>query len=229
MSFRVLSKLSLFIAAIGLAGCDGEKIDLTEYVLPTQFNGNVRVVLGSELLLLPYEDAFQVREYSKDKIEYSEYNVAKDETVSQLQLKSKIVPRGEGRHTYIIGSDDIIDHAEINSKKNDYVYPRYINLDKVYNGNDVGTFDILPTKDSNTETNEVVFKKIKLNKKDCLLIKKTKHIINSKFDNFKYQFDEYAYCKPFGLVVHNLSSGPKKDVVHGTVTKLLDIRRAEEL
>lgn len=230
MSCRILSNLTLLVAVVGLTGCDGEKVDLTEYILPTQFNGNVRMVFGNELFLpLPYNDAFQVREYSKNKIEYSKYNVAKDEIVKELLLKNKIVPDGGGIHTYTVGQKEIVDHAVINEKKKDYVYPRFINLDKVYNGNDVGTFDILPSKDSKYETHEIVFKKIKLNEKDCLLIKKTTNLISSPIDDYKYQFDEYAYCKPFGLVAHNLSGGPKKDVVKGAVTKVLDVRRAEEL
>lgn len=209
---------------LSLSACGGEKVDISDYIIPTQFNGNVREVLGSiksnpELI----NDAIQIREYSKNKIESDTYNIASDKMVDEYKLVNRMLHIKKSSIHYEVNKEIILVVSNVNSTTpSNYDLLKKVQLEKDYKNSNTGTFEEVSNSNNDDIDTTDRFKLAKLDEKDCL--------IHTRIYNYKrlskdhsYAKYEYAYCKPFGLVQANVY---EKD---GSHTELLNLRRAEAI
>lgn len=216
--------ITLLPVILSLSACGGEKVDISEYIIPTQYHGNVREVLGS-LSLNPelINDAVQIREYSKNKIEADTYNVASDKMVSDYKLANRMLHVKNSVTQYKINKDTIFVASNANTTtSSSYSLLRLIQVNKDYKNSDTGTFEEASNANNDNIDTTDKFKLTKLDGKDCLIHTR---IYNYKLFSKEHSFAkyEYAYCKPYGLVHANVY---ERD---GSHTELLNLRRAEEI
>lgn len=211
-------KISAFSLIMIISGCKGEKVDLAEYLIPSQYNGNVRAIYGNEVQnKLDYEDEITITEYGKGEVSSDRYKIYTDQAMKFHEQKSKmkLVSRENIRYVY----DEKSFHAAISTNGHPdetlYNFDRFVETGKIYS-----SFANLLGNRANTEKDYVVnssYEKKKLDGKDCLI----NNVENIIAHRIKAKM-EFIYCKPVGFTLHKLY---EKD---GKATEFKSLRKSEE-
>lgn len=204
--------------------CRGESVDLSEYITPQAFNGQVRavygyIVLNKELI----EDTVSIIEYNNGLITDDFYELLTPAGMKEFNESKKMVQRSSSRRAFTLEKDVIIvaGYNENEQYKYGYSIPRTVELDKLYKDKSVGTIVApLPTFNRNIKISDM-FKLTVREGKNCLL-----HTRIEEEDNKNSQRkdrNDYLYCKPYGFVLHTIY---EKD---GRVVDYMKLRKMEEL
>ncbi|BDG92072.1 hypothetical protein TUM20903_48100 (plasmid) [Citrobacter koseri] len=200
-----------------------QKIDISDFIFPSIFNGKSRGIFGGEVLNKELiEDQVFIEENNNGLTTTDYYDLYTEKGMKEFNKKNKMEQISSFKTSHVIRDNDILIAKRNPMKGYNYGYkiPRYIEVNKEYTDKTVGTARAeLPVFDVNLKVSDR-FSLTTENGSDCLVHNRKEYEIKSKQTRSNIT---YLYCKPYGLVVEQIHNNDGSDFTNKKLRKMEEL------